>query len=118
MTAAGSTTPQTFGPYDVEYLLGRGAMGAVYAARDRRIGRRVALKTIQIPVGQFEDATSMKEYFLRLQREAEVSGSLLHPNIVTLYEVGYENERVSWLAMELIEAETLQQMMKSLRPGT
>src|ERR687893_334814 len=112
MTLADVTTPESLGHYDVEYLLGRGAMGAVYAARDRRIGRRVALKTIQIPPGQFEDATAMKEYFVRLQREAEVSGSLLHPNIVTLYEVGYENEKVSWLAMELVEAETLQQMMK------
>ncbi len=116
MTAADITTPQSFGPYEVEYLLGRGAMGAVYASRDRRIGRRVALKTIQLPAGQFEDATAMNEYFLRLQREAELSGSLLHPNIVTLYEVGYENGRISYLAMELVETETLQQMMKRLRP--
>ena len=107
---------QTFDHYDVDHLLGRGAMGTVYAAHDRRIGRRVALKTIQIPAGHFSDDSQSDEYFKRIQREAEVCGSLLHPNIVTMYEVGYENDRVSYLAMELVEGETLLALMKRFRP--
>ena len=109
-------TPARFGHYEVERPLGRGAIGTVYAARDVRIGRRVALKTIQLPDSKFEDGTSARDFFKRLQREAEVSGSLLHPNIVTLYEVAYENERVSYLAMELVEGETLFDLMKRSRP--
>ena len=110
-------TPFRFGPYEVEQPLGRGAIGTVYAARDTRIGRRVALKTIQLPERQFEDATAAQEFFRRLQREAEVCGSLHHPNIVTLYEAGYENDRISYLAMELIDGETLLRLMQRLRPG-
>ena len=108
--------PSRFGHYEIERPLGRGAIGTVYAARDVRIGRRVALKTIQLPDAKFEDGTSAREFFKRLQREAEVSGSLLHPNIVTLYEVAYENERVSYLAMELVDGETLFDLMKRFRP--
>ena len=102
--------------YDIERLLGRGAMGTVYLARDRRIGRRVALKTIQLAPNHFSDATAENEFFSRLQREAEVSGSLQHPNIVTLYDVGYADDRVSYLAMELVEGETLLALMKGMKP--
>ncbi|HUP45762.1 MAG TPA: serine/threonine-protein kinase [Thermoanaerobaculia bacterium] len=109
--------PAAIGHYEIERKLGRGAMGTVYAARDMRIGRRVALKTVQLHDGSFEDATAAKEFFLRLQREAEVSGALLHPNIVALYEAGYEGDRVHFLAMELVEGETLLELMKRHRPG-
>ena len=115
MTVAAS--PTTFGPYEIETQLGRGAIGTVYAARDKRIGRRVALKTIHLPDREFEDAAAAQEFFQRLQREAELGGSLLHPNIVTLYEAGYENDRISYLAMELVEGETLLGLMMSYRPA-
>ena len=101
-----------FGPYEVEKLLGRGAMGTVYLARDRRIGRRVALKTISISPQQLDDSTSPDEFYTRLQREAEVVGSLVHPNIVALYEAGYEDGRISYLAMEYVEGKTLLDVMK------
>lgn len=109
--------PPAYGSYDVEYPLGRGAMGMVYLARERRIGRRVALKTIQLSSQLFAEESTANEFFLRLQREAEVCGSLLHPNIVTLYEAGYEGQRISFLAMELVEGETLQALMKRHGPG-
>ncbi|MGZ8831665.1 MAG: serine/threonine-protein kinase [Thermoanaerobaculia bacterium] len=108
---------QRFGHYDVERVLGRGSMGVVYLARDRRIGRRVALKTITLTPQQFDDSTSPKEFHSRLQREAEVSGSLQHPNIVTLYEAGYEDERISYLAMEYVEGETLLALIKAAAPA-
>ena len=101
----------TFGPYEVERLLGRGAMGTVYLARDRRIGRLVALKTISISPEQLDDSTSPEEFYTRLQREAEVVGSLAHRNIVALYEAGYEDGRISYLAMEYVEGKTLLEVM-------
>src|ERR1700680_2484154 len=90
---------RSFGDYDVESVLGKGAMGMVYLARDRRIGRRVALKTVQVEQ-KFEDESDATEFFRRLQREAEVCGAMQHPNIVTLYEPAYENNIISFLATE------------------
>ena len=116
MTSGENIEPR-FGHYDVERVLGRGAMGVVYLARDRRIGRRVALKTITLTPQQFDDSTSPKEFHSRLQREAEVSGSLQHPNIVTLYEAGYEDERISYLAMEYVEGQTLLDLIRAAAPA-
>jgi serine/threonine protein kinase len=116
MTANLPELTAAYGQYDVERVLGRGAMGTVYLARDRRIGRRVALKTIRVTPDRFSDEEAAADFFRRLQREAEVSGSLLHPNIVTLYEAGYEDGRISYLAMELVEGETLLALIKRLRP--
>jgi serine/threonine protein kinase len=114
-----STTPlanHEFGHYEIIHLLGKGAMGSVYLARDRRIGRRVALKVVHLQPNAFEDSTSANEFYRRLQREAEVYGALLHPNIVTLYDVGYENDRVTWLAMEYVEGETLLELQRRSGP--
>jgi serine/threonine protein kinase len=98
--------------YEIIHLLGQGAMGSVFLARDRRIGRRVAVKVIHLDASAFEDQTSANEFYRRLQREAEVCGALLHANIVTLYDVGYDNDRVSYLAMEYVEGETLQDLLR------
>src|SRR2546428_774995 len=106
---------RNFGEYEVEAVLGRGAMGMVYLARDRRIGRRVALKTVQI--GQkFDDESDATEFFQRLQREAEVCGSMQHPNIVTLYEPGYGKNGISFLATEYVEGESLRDRLKRSKP--
>jgi serine/threonine protein kinase len=103
---------QDFGPYEIIHLLGKGAMGSVYLARDRRIGRRVALKIIHLSANAFEDESSANEFYRRLQREAEVCGALLHPNIVALHDVGYQDDRVSYLAMEYVEGETLLELQR------
>ena len=107
--------PQKFGEYEVESVLGRGAMGMVYLARDRRIGRRVALKTVQVEQ-KFDDETDATEFFQRLQREAEVCGAMQHPNIVTLYEPGYENNVISFLATEYVQGESLRDRLKRSKP--
>jgi predicted Ser/Thr protein kinase len=109
---------KTYGPYEVVHVLGKGAMGMVYLARDGRIGRRVALKVIRLAPSQFDDQTAADDFYRRLQREAEVCGALLHPNIVTLYEAGYENERISYLAMEYVEGETLLGLLNRSGPLT
>ncbi len=104
-----------FGEYEVESVLGKGAMGMVYLARDRRIGRRVALKTVQVQQ-QFEDESEATEFYQRLQREAEVCGAMQHPNIVTLYEPGYENNVISFLATEWVDGESLRDRLKRSKP--
>jgi len=112
-----SDAAKMFGHYEVERVLGRGAMGTVYLARDTRIGRRVALKTVKMDSARFEDDSEANEFYLRLQREAELGGSLQHPNIVTLYEPGYEDGRIAWLATEYIDGEPLRDLIRrELRP--
>ncbi len=107
---------QAYGQYDVQSVLGRGAMGTVYLARDRRIGRLVALKRVQLINERFEDDVAMAEFLQRLQREAEISGSLHHPNIVTLYEAGYEDGRISFLALEYVDGPSLHEVLRKSRP--
>ncbi len=104
--------PERIGPYVIEATLGRGAMGVVYLARDTRIGRHVALKQIQIRDASFETGAAAAEYFRRLQREAEVCGALQHPNIVALFNVGYERNRISYLAMEYVAGEPLSETIR------
>lgn len=115
MTEVASVGPQSYGHYDVESVLGRGAMGMVYLAKDRRIGRRVALKTVHINE-KFDDEDEANEFYKRLQREAELCGALQHPNIVTLYEPGYENNVIAWLATEYIEGENLRDRLRKRKP--
>jgi serine/threonine protein kinase len=115
MAEVAPTAPQNFGHYDVESVLGRGAMGMVYLAKDRRIGRKVALKTVHINE-KFDDESEANEFYKRLQREAELCGALQHPNIVTLYEPGYENNVIAWLATEYVEGENLRDHMRKHKP--
>lgn len=84
--------------YEVEEVIARGNMGVVYRARDRRLGRRVALK--QILGGESEDDRA------RFLREAEVVARLSHPNIVALHAYGEEGGH-PWLVLEYLEGETL-----------
>jgi serine/threonine protein kinase len=115
MTDLAGDVRKSYGPYEVEGVLGRGAMGMVYLARDRRIGRKVALKTVHVEE-RFEDESEASEFYKRLQREAELCGSLQHPNIVTLYEPGYDNDVIAWLATEYIDGESLRDRMKKRKP--
>ncbi|HSN67983.1 MAG TPA: protein kinase [Thermoanaerobaculia bacterium] len=100
-----------FDHYEVERTLGRGAMGVVYLARDLRIGRRVALKAMP-RTRSFDSADAEQEFLDRFRREAELCGSLAHPNIITLYEVGWEGRRISFLAMEYVDGETLLSLLQ------
>ena len=111
------TEPQIIGHYQVQSILGRGAMGTVYLARDRRIGRNIALKMIDVRSESFDDPNEYADFCRRLQREAEVCGSLNHPNLVTLYEAGTDGDRITYLAMEYVPGETVGRLMKEFRPG-
>src|SRR5436190_1480038 len=107
--------PTSYGEYEIERLLGKGSIGKVYLARHRRIGRRVALKIIR-PEQRFDDDADREEFRRRLQREAELCASLHHPNVVTLFEAGYEDDVIAYLATEYVEGESLQARLKKTRP--
>jgi len=108
-------TTQSYGDYDVESFLGKGSIGKVYLARHRRIGRRVALKTVHLEQ-KFEDDADRIEFYKRLQREAELCAAMQHPNVVTLYDVGYDGEVVSYLATEYVDGESLLALLRRTRP--
>jgi tRNA A-37 threonylcarbamoyl transferase component Bud32 len=99
-------SPQRLGRYVIERRLGRGAMGAVYLAKDPRINRAVALKVIPIEK-EFEDE-ELEEARLRFFREAESAGRLTHPNIITVFDCG-EDKHLAYIAMEYLQGIPLTQ---------
>ena len=92
--------------YEIEAELGRGAMGVVYRARDPKLGRTVAIKTVSIS-GLELDAE--REYRARFVIEAQAAGRLSHPGIVTIFDVREEAE--PYLVMEYIEGQSLQKLL-------
>ena len=100
-----------FGRYVVLGELGRGAMGMVYRAVDPIIERDVAVKTLLPSLGDEVMAESRE----RFQREARSAGRLNHPNIVTIYDVG-EEDGTAYIAMELLDGRTLQDMLIDAKP--
>src|SRR5450755_2436115 len=94
-------TPETqLGPYRIEGILGQGGMGAVYRAFDSRLGRKVAIKILPPAVA------ADPERLRRFEQEAWAAGTLNHPNILTIYDVG-THDGTSYLVSELLEGETL-----------
>jgi serine/threonine-protein kinase len=93
------SAPERLGRYVIEKRIGRGAMGAVYLAKDPRINRAIALKAIPIEK-EFEDE-ELKEARQRFYREAESAGRLTHPNIITVFDAG-EDKGLAYIAMEYV----------------
>jgi serine/threonine protein kinase len=107
----GDRRKQRFGRYEILTELGRGAMGIVYKARDPKINRIVAVKTISL-VGQAPEEE--KEYRERFFREAEAAGRLSHPGIVTIFDVGEEPEtHAPYIVMEFVPGQTLDKLLLS-----
>lgn len=88
------------GRYTIDKEIGRGAMGMVYLGHDPKIGRTVAIKTLMLSQ-EFEDE-KLREVKDRFFREAETAGRLNHPNIVTIYDVG-EDQDLSYIAMDYLK---------------
>lgn len=102
-----------FGQFEVTGELGRGGMGVVYKGFDPVIRREVALKTIRLY--DIDDAGERARMQERLEREAQSAGRLSHPNIVTIYQFGYEqvrpNETMAFIAMEYVPGRTLASLL-------
>src|ERR1700758_1499519 len=94
------TIGSKLGLYEITALLGKGGMGQVYRARDTKLKRDVAIKTL--PDEFLHDADRLS----RFQREAEVLASLNHPNIAAIYDL-QEADGARFLVLELVEGETL-----------
>src|SRR5438105_8183043 len=91
------------GPYELLGRLGAGGMGLVYRARDPRLGREVALKVLSR--GASEPAAVQ-----RFRQEARLAGSLNHPNVLVVHDVG-EHEGEPYLVSELLEGQTLRERL-------
>jgi formylglycine-generating enzyme required for sulfatase activity len=97
------------GGYQVEGTLGEGGMGAVYAARDPRLGRRVAIKVLTAQAGGSDEQRR------RFQREAQALARLRHPGIVVVHEVGTERG-APYLVMDLVEGRSLAERLDAEGP--
>lgn len=86
------------GKYEIRRELGKGAMGVVYEGFDPFIERTVAIKTIP---KSLVDSAEAQEVFSRFRREAQIAGRLTHPNIVSIYEYG-EDDDMAFIAMEFV----------------
>jgi serine/threonine protein kinase len=111
---SGSDPEEIAGRYAVERKLGAGAFGTVYKAKDRLLGRMIAIKTIRLE-GLAASAASLDELLTRFRREAMVSAQLKHPNIVTIYDIG-ESQGLSYLAMEFIDGVGLERVIRDTGP--
>lgn len=100
----GGSAPATLGRYQVMKELGRGAMGVVYLGKDPTIQRFVAIKTMRLD--DIDSPEELKEFRERFFREAESTGRLSHPNIVTVYDAG-EQDGLAFIAMEYLEGTLL-----------
>jgi serine/threonine-protein kinase len=99
------TIGKQLGSHEITALLGKGGMGEVYRARDTKLKREVAIKILPEEFSRDTDRVS------RFQREAEVLGSLNHPNIATIHSFE-EASGTRFLVLELVEGETLEERLR------
>lgn len=104
IVSEGAARP-TLGRYEIEKELGRGAMGTVFLGKDPKINRFVAIKTLRLDEVDPSLLTEVRERFFR---EAESAGRLNHPNIVTIYDAGEEQE-LGYIAMEVLDGKDLKE---------
>ncbi|HJV89557.1 MAG TPA: protein kinase [Holophagaceae bacterium] len=95
---------ERLGKYDLLRALGRGSMGDVYLAKDPKLGREVAIKTIRM------DSSFGEESWSRFQREAQIVGAMSHSHIVTVFDYG-EDQGVNYLVMEYVPGRDLEALL-------
>jgi serine/threonine-protein kinase len=101
--------PTQIGKYKIQELVGEGAMGTVYRATDSVLGRTVAVKVMNASIARQEDHRN------RFLREAQAAGSLQHPNVVTIYDLG-ELDGHLFIAMEFVYGTDLEKLMTGAEP--
>lgn len=91
--------------YVIEAVLGRGGMGAVYRAKDERLGEAIALKVLR------SAESPAAQELARFRQEVRLARRVTHPNVARVYDIG-EHEGITYLTMELIPGETLRHVMR------
>jgi serine/threonine-protein kinase len=112
-----SDMPPSLGRYQLLEPIGQGATGRVYLARDPKINRLLAIKLIDLTLER--DEAEMTDASDRFRREAETTGRLSHPNIVTIHDMGESDGHV-YIAMEYLKGDLLSRFTASetrLPPG-
>jgi serine/threonine protein kinase len=109
-TLGGMLPPELQERYVARTILGRGGFGRVVAARDRELGREVAVKVLEV-TQQDDDLRR------RFVREARLTASLQHPHIVGVYDHGLGADGAAWILYELIEGEDLMAWAARARPS-
>lgn len=105
--------PSKIGRYQVERLLGRGAMGSVYLGRDEQLDRAVAIKTVR----HLDLEEKRKQTFLeRFKNEARAAARLSHPTIVAVYDVGEDEDVGPYLVFEYVAGSSLKQILRGRGP--
>lgn len=100
------------GQYQIESMLGKGGMGAVYAARHILLGDRVAIKILP------PEVRTNAEWLRRFRREGQAARRFRHPNAVTVYDLRTASDGTIYMVMEHVEGHTLSQEMKARGPMT
>ncbi len=105
------------GRYEIEFVLGEGAIGRVFVARDPVLGRQVALKVLRDDLGLAPELTSRLTD--RIRREARATAALSHPAAVSLHDMGEDESAGLYLVFEFIKVPTLRERLASgpLPPG-
>jgi serine/threonine protein kinase len=96
---------KTLGNFECTALIGKGGMGEVYQAKDRKLGREVAIKVLP------EEFARDRDRVARFQREAKLLASLNHPNIAAIHGLE-ESDETHFLVLELVEGDTLADRLK------
>ena len=94
---------ESIGKYEIQDVLGKGAMGVVYRGYDRAIARAVAIKVIAKASLEPAEIQHLTE---RFRHEAQAVGRLVHPRIVQIYDYG-EDDEIAYIVMELVNGKTL-----------
>src|SRR5512146_2419117 len=101
--SAANNIPEKFGRYEVESVIGVGAMGRVYRGFDPLVRRAVAIKTFK---ADEHDPRAAAESLKRFGVEAQAAGALSHPHIISIFDVGAD-----YFVMEYLEGKTLQALL-------
>ena len=91
--------------YEIIEKIGNGGMATVYKATDKVLKRYVAVKILR------DEFTTDEEFIKRFETEAQSAARLIHPNIVSIYDVGVDNNLTYYIVMELIQGKTLKEII-------
>src|SRR5215469_3245117 len=99
------------GRYELNEVLGRGGMGIVYKARDRRLDRVVAIKVLRLPGSDGTSGVALARFL----REARAVARLQHAHIVQIYDIG-EHDGLPYVALELVSGSNLAEKLRKEKP--